>query len=146
LFDVGVNLFASASRDQVALTVAMVDVDFFKKINETYGHECGDLVLQSVAQTLADSCRQTDVVARFGAEEFAILAVDMQEESVEMLFNALREKLADTVVMYGNKSIHVTVSIGVCHGVRDSLEEMLKLSDEMLSKAKANGRNRVEVI
>ncbi len=144
-FEAGETLFASAKRDQVALTAAMIDVDFFKKVNDTYGHDGGDAVLKRVAALLRSLCRQTDVVARFGGEEFAILAVNMDDGAVHPFFDKLRSALESEEIVHAGRRIPVTASFGVCHGVGTSLETMLKTADEMLYRAKQNGRNRVEV-
>ncbi|CAA6603676.1 Response regulator receiver modulated diguanylate cyclase [Rhodospirillaceae bacterium LM-1] len=144
-FEAGETLFARAKRDQVALTAAMLDIDFFKKVNDTYGHDGGDAILKRVASLLRSLCRQTDVVARFGGEEFAILAVSMDDCALHPFFEKLRASLEAEEIIHAGHRIPVTASFGVCHGIGTSLESMLKTADEMLYQAKQNGRNRVEV-
>ena len=145
-FEAGHTLFASAARDRLTLTVAMVDVDFFKRVNDTYGHDAGDVVLKAVAAELRSSCRQTDLVARLGGEEFAIAAVNMNDADIEPFFNRLRIGLQSMVVEHEGVRIPITASFGVFCGLCDSLEEMLRQADIALYAAKENGRNRVEVI
>jgi diguanylate cyclase (GGDEF)-like protein len=143
-FDVGAALFASAKREHLSLTAAIIDVDFFKDVNDTYGHDAGDKVLRHVAALLRRMCRQTDVVVRFGGEEFAILAVNMDTANVRPFFEGLRAAIESETVTHQKKSIPVTASFGVCHGAEATLEAMLKLADEALYRAKETGRNRVE--
>lgn len=145
-FEAGHTLYASAARDRLTLTVAMVDVDFFKRVNDTYGHDAGDVVLKAVAAELRASCRQTDLVARLGGEEFAIAAVNMGQDDIEPFFNRLRQGLQDLVVEHDGVRIPITASFGVFSGLCDSLEEMLRQADIGLYAAKQNGRNRVELV
>ncbi|GAB3125966.1 diguanylate cyclase [Novispirillum itersonii] len=145
-FEAGHTLYASAARDRLTLTVAMVDVDFFKRVNDTYGHDAGDTVLKAVAAELRASCRQTDLVARLGGEEFAIAAVNMGQDDIEPFFNRLRQGLQDMVVEHDGVRIPITASFGVFSGLCDSLEEMLRQADIGLYAAKENGRNRVELV
>jgi len=144
-YDAGGNMFSSMLRGQIELIAAMIDVDFFKKVNDTYGHDGGDVVLQRVAQILRAHCRKTDVVARFGGEEFAILAVNMDHLAIERFFEKLRADIEASIITVGEKSLHVTISIGVCAVPLDSLDAMLEQADQMLYRAKGSGRNRVEV-
>ncbi|OIQ84201.1 response regulator PleD [mine drainage metagenome] len=144
-FEAGEALFASARREHLSLTAAMIDVDFFKRVNDAYGHDAGDAVLRRVATALRRQCRQTDVVARVGGEEFAILAVNMDSGAVGPFFEKLRAAIAAEHVVIGNQSLAVTASFGVCHGAGTSLETMLKIADENLYRAKQTGRDRVEI-
>lgn len=146
-FDAGASLFASAKRDQLSLTAAIVDVDFFKDVNDTYGHDSGDKVLRHVARLLRGMCRETDVVARFGGEEFAILAVNMDPANIRPFFEGLRAAIESETVVFQKKKFAVTASFGVCHDAEaaTTLEAMLKTADEALYRAKEAGRNRVEI-
>lgn len=145
-FDAGETLMASARRDKLTLTAAMIDVDFFKKVNDTHGHDGGDTVLKRVAALLRRECRQTDIVARLGGEEFAILSVNMDAEAALPFFNKVRVALENEVIEHAGKRIPVTASFGVCHGGTEGLDGMLKTADEALYQAKQNGRNRVELV
>ena len=144
-FDVGTALFASAKREHVSLTAAIIDVDLFKDVNDTYGHDAGDKVLRHVAAMLRRMCRETDVVVRFGGEEFAILAVNMDGANVRPFFEGLRAAIESEAIVHQKKRIPVTASFGVCFGTGQSLEAMLKCADEALYRAKESGRNRVEI-
>ncbi|MDY6970030.1 MAG: diguanylate cyclase [Spirochaetota bacterium] len=142
-FEVGKKLYANSKRKNLSISVAMIDIDYFKRINDAYGHDVGDLVIKSVGNILKNRFRESDVVARFGGEEFCILTCNMKKEHTEKIFNNLRENIEHSDVSCGNKIINYTVSIGVCTEHLNSLEEMIKEADIMLYKAKEAGRNRV---
>lgn len=145
-FDAGETLMASAQRDKLTLTAAMVDIDFFKKVNDTHGHDGGDVVLKRIAALLRRECRQTDIVARLGGEEFAILSVNMAPEAAVPFFNKIRKAIEVETIEHAGKRIPVTASFGLCHGGGRSLEDMLKIADDALYRAKRNGRNQVELV
>jgi diguanylate cyclase (GGDEF)-like protein len=143
-FDTVGKLLSVANRGNCPTpAVAMIDVDHFKKFNDTYGHDVGDIVLKHLATILQNRFRTADIVARLGGEEFAVFGIDMDAENALEIFNALREEItADTVDVDG-EALHVTVSIGVCCELMDSVDLMLKAADTALYAAKAQGRNRV---
>jgi diguanylate cyclase (GGDEF)-like protein len=144
-YDAGGGLYANARRDNVSLVCAMLDIDFFKKVNDTYGHDAGDEVLKHVASSIQKRMRKTDIVARLGGEEFCILAVNMQDEAIDMIFDGLRLVIASSPVTVNNgeDTIHVTLSIGVTTILAESLDEMVKKADSLLYEAKEGGRNRI---
>jgi diguanylate cyclase (GGDEF)-like protein len=128
-------------------SVAMIDVDNFKKINDTYGHHVGDMVLKKLAKVLHDSLKGSDIIARYGGEEFCVLLKDTNSDSSIKVFESLRQKVAKESVRVVNLSevidISFTISIGVNSEVCESLESMLELADKYLYEAKRSGRNRV---
>ncbi|MBF0609633.1 MAG: diguanylate cyclase [Magnetococcales bacterium] len=142
-FEAGKKLFSSAKRQQIHLTTAMLDIDHFKKINDTYGHDVGDLVLKQVAMIAEKHFRTTDIVARMGGEEFAILAVNLSPDKIEQIFDQLRQFVAEEEIMVNDKTIKVTISIGVAAEIEGDLETTLAMADTMLYKAKNGGRNTV---
>jgi len=144
-YDAGGGLYANAKRDNVSLVCAMLDIDFFKKVNDTYGHDAGDEVLKHVASSIQKRMRKTDIVARLGGEEFCVLAVNMQDEAVDMIFDGLRQVIATSPVTVNNgeDTIQVTLSIGVTTILDENLEEMVKKADALLYEAKESGRNRI---
>ena len=144
-FDAGEMLVASAQRNQLTLTTAMIDMDFFKTINDTQGHDVGDLVLKRIASLIRCMSRQTDIVARIGGEEFALLAVNMDQNSVPVFFERLRSAIESEDIFFHGKRVSVTARIGVFHGEEGDLAAMMRRADRMLYKAKENGRNRVEI-
>ena len=144
-FEAGEAFFANVKRDNITLTTAVVDVDLFKKINDTHGHAAGDVVLKRIAAVLRGQCRKTDLVARLGGEEFAILAVNMAEDSVIPFFERCRKAIEAEVIECEGERLGVTASFGVSRGCYHDLDSMLQIADRMLYKAKENGRNRVEL-
>ena len=145
LFDMAPPLIAQARRSNQRSAVGVIDVDFFKKVNDTYGHDAGDKVLANVAQILRSNFRrESDIVARLGGEEFCVVVPDTPENCVASQFDQLREEIAATRFDVGHgKSIGVTVSIGVTSTQAAKFEDMLAVADHLLYDAKALGRNRV---
>lgn len=142
LFEAGNALFSSAKRGHIQILIAMIDIDFFKKINDTYGHDIGDKAIVSVAQAITKHFRATDIVARMGGEEFCIIAVN--NSSVAETMNRLRLYIEALAIPLDDKeSINLTVSIGVTTALPNTLGEMINHSDEALYKAKQSGRNQV---
>lgn len=137
---------ARSERQGASLAVGICDIDRFKLVNDTHGHQTGDDVLLALARTLAANLRTFDSVGRLGGEEFLILA-SMQEGMEPMaVFERLRHRVADTPIPTRSGPLPVTVSIGVAcaDGIR-SQEEILEAADRALYRAKAEGRNRVAV-
>ena len=132
-----------ARRDGQPLTFAMIDIDHFKKVNDTYGHAAGDEVLKHVAQGLTNRFRGHDVAARLGGEEFCILARGLSGEQAMAVFDDLRNSVERSKAKAGKTSIGVTVSIGICDKPHGSVDAMLAAADAALYKAKRTGRNRV---
>jgi diguanylate cyclase (GGDEF)-like protein len=144
-FEVGGNLMASSKRKQIKLAVALLDIDYFKKINDTYGHDAGDEVLRHLAQMLKTRFRDSDIVARIGGEEFCILLVNSDHVFVFDIFEKLRKSIEKTEVSVNGHNIKFTASFGVCTRLTDSLETMIKQADILLYQAKEEGRNRVKI-
>jgi diguanylate cyclase (GGDEF)-like protein len=135
---------ARAARSGRSLAVAMVDIDHFKKVNDTWGHLVGDQVLAAVARILAGQLRPYDVAGRFGGEEFAVLLPDATEATARLVAERMRASIATTNPMPGT-TLQVTVSIGVAAAVpaRENLRDLVAAADEALYAAKQAGRNRV---
>ncbi|MBC2882940.1 diguanylate cyclase [Campylobacter sp. Marseille-Q3452] len=126
--------------------VAMLDIDHFKQINDTYGHDGGDKALKTLAKKLIDETKKGDLVARFGGEEFCIVLKNVSNEEAVKFFVNLRASIANCKVRLKKEQIKFTVSIGVAFSRSDyRLDELLELADEALYRAKENGRNRVEI-
>lgn len=139
-----IGAIASRSGDPVA--VVMIDVDHFKKFNDSYGHQAGDIALVSVARVLSSQFRTTDLVARYGGEEFAGLFPGMNMQDALNRLEILRARMEGTPIHLDKaKVVRVTVSIGVAVWPDDGadLSEALTLADERLYRAKQGGRNRV---
>ncbi|MDR3632090.1 MAG: diguanylate cyclase [Desulfocapsaceae bacterium] len=135
---------ARAKRRGEALAVGMCDIDFFKKINDTYGHHCGDDVLCRLAQILKDSLRTYDSVGRLGGEEF--LMITPIEDGVDAvgLYDRICRGVAESSIATRSGEIAITVSIGVAAMTPESsVDKILEEADRALYQAKNNGRNRV---
>lgn len=144
LFTAGTALYDNACRNHIRLTVAILDIDHFKKINDSWGHEAGDAVLKAVAAELKDMLRKSDIVARIGGEEFCILAVNV--DSPFDLMEKIRQRIETfQVLIEPDKSLSVTVSAGISLSLGDSLESMMRQADVALYAAKEGGRNRTVV-
>lgn len=138
------DAFEQARRYERPLSLAIVDVDHFKSINDSYGHDAGDAVLRGVAALIAGGTRQVDFAARVGGEEFAILLPETA------LFEALQfgEKLRSSIACSPVEGHDVTVSIGIAnfpHSIVPGTNELFRAADQALYRAKINGRNRVEI-
>lgn len=144
-FDHGEAIFLKEKRKNNVLAVAMLDIDKFKNINDSYGHNIGDEAIKEIKRILDETLRKSDLMARFGGEEFCILLEDISLEATQMLFEKIRLKFANNNINIGEITISYTVSIGIQYGIADSLEEMIRLSDNALYYAKENGRNQVEI-
>ncbi|MFZ2725605.1 MAG: diguanylate cyclase [Methylococcaceae bacterium] len=143
-FDVGEKLFARAVRSHKPVAVALIDIDFFKQVNDTHGHDIGDLVLKKIGELLSNSLRAGDLVARFGGEEFGFLLPNVNAEDANKVFGELRKKIADNSIRLPNESLlKITVSVGVCITTEENLETALIKADKLLYQAKKNGRNQV---
>jgi two-component system cell cycle response regulator len=145
VFDERLRQEADHSRDGFA--VAMVDIDHFKRFNDTYGHPTGDQALRRVAQALRQGCRQTDVVARYGGEEFAVILPGVPYHRAFHLLERLRRTVAVTPIpVVGRQDrVAVTVSIGIASWPADGATpaEVIACADRRLYEAKQQGRDRV---
>jgi diguanylate cyclase (GGDEF)-like protein len=138
---------AQAVRDNSPLSFIILDIDFFKKINDTYGHKCGDFVLQTFSKFLSDNIRSGDLLCRFGGEEFVILMPNASTESAYERAEVLRKQFEVMNFDFENQNIKSTFSAGVATFPNHSAssEAVLSLADQALYQSKANGRNRVTV-
>ncbi|HCK67021.1 MAG TPA: hypothetical protein DHW49_12220 [Anaerolineae bacterium] len=136
---------AQAIRENSPLSFIILDIDFFKKINDTYGHKCGDFVLQTFANFLSDNVRTGDLLCRFGGEEFVILMPNASTESAYERAEVLRKQFEAMNIEFENQNIKSTFSAGVATFPNHSAssEAVLSLADQALYQSKANGRNRV---
>jgi two-component system cell cycle response regulator len=137
-----------ASRYMEPLSMIILDIDHFKKINDTYGHSCGDEVLKRLAGSLYGMLRAQDVLARYGGEEFVVLLSNTSAEDVFEIGEKLRAGIQATEFFFNSREgrIPVTISVGVATAVDSSeleAEALINRSDAALYEAKAGGRNRV---
>jgi len=130
------------------LSVVMIDIDHFKKFNDTYGHSCGDLVLQRVAKSIAECVRSVDIAARYGGEEFVLLLNDSDATSAVIAAERVRKMVQTMGTEYEGTLLHVTVSCGVAvyNKVHDhSAKALIDRADKAMYQSKQNGRNRVSI-
>lgn len=138
------SLWSTAQRSQRPLAAMMVDIDFFKAINDNHGHATGDRVLQAVSRLLAEICRGGDITARWGGEEFVILLPETNAAQAAQLAERLRTKIAALRLGSPRKPIRLSASFGIAErGAHESLDQLLHEADEWLYHAKESGRNRV---
>ncbi|WP_157896490.1 GGDEF domain-containing protein [Acidovorax carolinensis] len=137
--------FARAKRAGYPVTFVMADIDRFKRVNDNYGHACGDVVLLKISEILKENTRESDILCRFGGEEFLIVLPGMTPEQARKKMDAIRQIIAATVIEHAGLSLSVTISAGVAgyplHG--SDAETLLTLADDALYEAKNGGRDRV---
>ncbi len=137
--------FSFAKRTQQLLSLMMVDIDFFKKINDTYGHMAGDLVLKSVGQFLLKHLRMENIACRYGGEEFSIILRNVHGDLALTIAERVRRAIETEKILYRGKPISVTVSIGIAtleNQNFETIEDFIRKADEYLYEAKETGRNR----
>jgi diguanylate cyclase (GGDEF)-like protein len=141
------NEHQRALRSGNAYTFAMLDLDYFKLVNDTYGHHCGDDVLRAFAAVMIENCRAIDAVVRMGGEEFGILFPECAADEALVALERIRKRVENSPVKTSGKLISSTVSIGVASytGVQDKDAEVVERADKALYAAKAAGRNQIIV-
>jgi diguanylate cyclase (GGDEF)-like protein len=139
------NLAAQVLRRETVLGILMCDLDFFKSVNDKYGHDAGDLVLKQTAQVIKDSVRKSDIVVRFGGEEFLVLLVDVEKNKAVDVAEKIRKNIEIYDFKIPQGIVKRTISIGVSEFPTDAdaIWEAIKYADVALYKAKEFGRNRV---
>ncbi|MEY1557887.1 diguanylate cyclase [Yoonia sp. R2331] len=137
--------FARAKRFKHHFAVAMIDIDHFKAVNDTYGHDAGDQVLRAVSGKLINQFRTIDMVGRLGGEEFAVIFPETKVKSAEIACIRLLQELESTIIFASGHQIGITASVGLAglSSASTAGAEVLKRADELLYDAKRAGRNRV---
>jgi two-component system, cell cycle response regulator len=133
-------------KSSTSISFAMIDIDFFKKVNDTYGHLYGDRVLKEVASILRSTFPKHNIIGRYGGEEFGIVFLGLSKEELISTCENIRKNVESTEFKIDSETIRITVSIGACY--KDNREnissgEIIKIADESLYKAKNSGRNKV---
>jgi len=147
-FEISEQLLKSAKRDKEEISLMILDIDFFKKVNDTYGHIIGDEILKFLVKNIKMKLRGSDILGRFGGEEFIILLPKTNIDGAKTVAQGIRKHIENSTYIDEKYSINITVSIGVTH-LNESdtlLRTIVQRADEALYRAKENGRNRVEVI
>jgi len=137
--------YERTKRYESVFTVLMIDLDYFKKINDTYGHKAGDTVLRTVSESMKLSLRLSDIIGRIGGEEFAVILPETEINAAMVIGERLRKRVEAMEIPQKECSIKITISIGASHSSTDdlSIDDVLQRSDSALYRAKENGRNRI---
>ena len=139
--------FLRARRYHESLSCILLDIDYFKKFNDNYGHQTGDVVLSTLGRVIEEAIRDSDFAARYGGEEFAVILYHADQPAAVHVAERLRQMVEDREIHDKDKMLHVTISVGVAtfphEEIRDS-KKLIECADKALYKAKENGRNRVE--
>jgi len=126
-------------------SIMMLDIDYFKKINDTYGHLAGDFVLKEFVKIIKNKIRSSDILGRFGGEEFILILPNTKVSGALKLAMRIKDEVENYVFEYAQENIKVTTSIGITSvSLNDSVESLLERVDEALYDAKRKGRNRIE--
>ncbi|MBD9484879.1 GGDEF domain-containing protein [Pseudomonas sp. PDM14] len=145
----GFNLLATqalheSKRSRNPLSALLIDIDHFKQLNDTYGHLAGDEVLRGFAQHLQSNLRQSDIICRWGGEEFILLLKDTGSSTARQLAEKIRQQTADSRYSYGGVNLQITTSIGLTElHADDTLDRLIARADRALYRAKQSGRDRV---
>ncbi len=136
--------FQRSRRTFQSCSLLMFDIDYFKKINDNYGHQAGDAVLQATAATLKEALRTTDIAARYGGEEFCVILIDTNAKEAQLVAERLRRNMAERHVLYEGQEIRWTISSGIAEltELMDDHGQWLECADRALYEAKRGGRNQ----
>lgn len=136
------------NRKKRPMSIAMLDIDYFKKINDDYGHQCGDKVLSELAQFISGQLRDYDTIGRYGGEEFLIILPETTGEQAFAICDRIRKAIQENVHKYNGRNIHLTASLGIAaRGSEENIPiyNFIKEADRCLYIAKDTGRNRTEI-
>ena len=148
LFSLAKNEIYKSKRFKTPLSFLLFDIDWFKKINDKYGHITGDLVIKIIAKACQKRLRQSDIIGRYGGEEFLVLLPSTTLENAKLIGENIRKLIEELEIDYDNKRIKVTISMGITETSGDTdleLQDFINNADKALYTAKSEGRNRIEV-
>jgi len=135
-----------ALRQKHDFSMLVIDIDFFKKVNDTYGHSAGDAVLKEVAETIQSNLRTSDLVFRYGGEEFVTILNDADCDTAYVTANRILESIRDVKVNYQGQTLSVSVSIGLaCLEKGDTATSIFNRADTALYEAKNSGRDQIQL-
>ncbi len=144
------NQLAYARRNKRNISIALIDLDKFKLVNDTFGHLAGDYILQVFSEILMNRVRQYDVVARFGGEEFTILFFDCDKKTANTILSRIKDEIYESEYQFESDLIQFTFSAGIVDlpdfesdGIK--IDDLLKIADQRLYKSKDTGRNRITI-
>lgn len=133
--------------EKTPFSILLIDYDFFKKVNDTYGHDTGDEVLKTLSKTISLSIRKNDIFGRYGGEEFLLICPNTNKDEAFLLAEKIRKNV-NKKVMINENEIFMSISIGLCEDLKDkdlSLTNLISNADNALYKAKESGRNQVSI-
>ncbi|WP_334064618.1 diguanylate cyclase [Alteromonas genovensis] len=141
------QFFMASRRYKAPLSVIMLDIDFFKRINDTYGHDTGDLAIKWISNMLTDSMRESDCVARIGGEEFVVLLPNTENRGALQTAEKIRSSVASSIFEIKGNEIPITISLGVSSADEEDhhVEAVIKRADTALYESKSSGRNKVSL-
>lgn len=138
------QLISQTTLFDLSFGILFIDIDHFKSINDTYGHQAGDEVLKLVAKTLELNIRKDDFVGRFGGEEFIILLKNINKKTLLITAEKIRMLIQKSVAFYNDQALKVTISLGgTLYQTNDTLDTLIERADTLMYQAKNNGRNQV---
>ncbi len=135
-----------ANRNNNHLSLIFIDIDYFKSINDTYGHECGDIALSFIASWIKESVRGSDIVFRYGGEEFVVLLSETDLDEAAIIAERIRASIENHTLAYDMKTLNLTASLGVSSlKGNDSIDTFINRADNAMYQVKMNGRNQVRL-
>ncbi len=139
-----VSKFNEYRTFDISFGVLFVDIDHFKNVNDTYGHDIGDEILTMLAQSCSGMLRSTDLFGRYGGEEFLAVLTGIDEGDMKRIAESMRMIIENSALRKNNMDLHITISIGsTLANSEDSIESIVKRADSLLYRSKESGRNRV---
>lgn len=137
-----------STAQEMPISILMLDIDFFKRFNDTYGHACGDVVLQMVASVIQQNTRSQDMAARYGGEEFVVMLCDTPARTAEKIAERIRTSIENLDILYDGQHLNLTISVGVAQynpEIDPTAKALVDRADKALYNSKQTGRNKVSV-
>ena len=146
--ELALSEFAFSSKNDRKFCLIMMDIDYFKNVNDKYGHSVGDLMIKFIGETIKSYFKKTDIYGRLGGEEFAVVLRNTEIEEGYKIAEQFRKTVERNILEYEDIKVDITVSIGVVeyNGKMDKFEQLLRLSDKLMYESKAKGRNCTTVL
>ena len=142
--DVAIHELSRSQRHKESVCLLSLDIDHFREVNDKHGHQGGDEILRQIGHVIADTVRSCDIAARFGGEEFIILAPNTNLDQAQIFGERIRKAIAEASFSYQEKAVKVTTSIGIAlHRTGENLDKLCHRAEECLKQAKRNGRNTI---
>ncbi len=147
-YTVLIEKLETSQEQNIPLSVLMLDIDYFKRFNDTYGHACGDAVLQMVANVIQQNTRNQDMAARYGGEEFVVMLCDTADKTAMKIGERIRKSIESLDITYEGQHLNLTISIGVAQynpAADTTAKSLVDRADKALYTSKQSGRNRVSL-